>query len=662
MILPLLHLVPLFLGGDDSILTDDAHTVVNAPSANYGKAAALTLASTPSDKVYIKFSVRGLPANTTGSQVEVAALVFFVSQVSAAGTFDVLQITSDWNERYITDATAPSTGAVIASGVSVTAVDQLKFVRVDMTNLVKAWVDGTQPNYGIALVPSASSTIAISIDSKENPKTAHEASLHIELAGAQGPQGIQGPQGPQGVKGDTGATGQQGPVGNTGPQGQAGVAGATGPQGPIGNTGTQGVQGPIGASPFTLNGNNAVFTQGSLGIGTTTPTADLQISGLNGFLATGTFGQGNLAATGAGTRMLWYPNKAAFRVGYTSGGNWDDSNIGIYSVAMGQDTLASGNDSVAMGLSTTASGDICTAMGSYTTASGLYSTAMGSGTIASGDFSTAMGDNTWASGADGSTAMGVNTTASGADGSTAMGYGTAAGGIVSTAMGYTTSASGEASTALGWGTKAQNWQSTAMGAYNIGGAAVGPNGYDSFDPLFEIGNGTSDSQRHDAFAVLHNGWVLVGVDPSPGSPAGFLLEVGGSAGKPGGGSWSNSSDIRLKKNIQELEDPLTTVLALHGVSFEYKDPKAIHELPGTRIGFIAQEVEKVIPDWIDEVGGYKRITIRGFEALAVESFRELHRENEQLKTSCAELKAANEELRARLDRLEETMSALSRGK
>src|SRR5262245_53438387 len=33
----------------------------------------------------------------------------------------------------------------------------------------------------------------------------------------------------------------------------------------------------------------------------------------------------------------------------------------------------------------------------------------------------------------------------------------------------------------------------------------------------------------------------------------FLLHVNGSAGKPGGGSWSNSSDIRLKKNIRDLD-------------------------------------------------------------------------------------------------------------
>jgi hypothetical protein len=60
------------------------------------------------------------------------------------------------------------------------------------------------------------------------------------------------------------------------------------------------------------------------------------------------------------------------------------------------------------------------------------------------------------------------------------------------------------------------------------------------------------------------------------------------------------------------------------VSFEYLDPAAIHELPGTRIGMVAQEVEQVFPDWVSEGrDGYRHLTFRGFEALAVEAFRDL---------------------------------------
>jgi hypothetical protein len=138
----------------------------------------------------------------------------------------------------------------------------------------------------------------------------------------------------------------------------------------------------------------------------------------------------------------------------------------------------------------------------------------------------------------------------------------------------------------------------------------------------------SDTSR---LRILHNGNIGIGTtNPN------FLLEVNGSAGKPGGGSWSSSSDGRLKKNISPLHNALATVLRLRGVSFEYKDPEAIHELSGRRIGMIAQEVEKVVPDWVDDgPGGYKRVTYRGFEALTTEAIRDLKAENDELKARLA---------------------------
>lgn len=101
------------------------------------------------------------------------------------------------------------------------------------------------------------------------------------------------------------------------------------------------------------------------------------------------------------------------------------------------------------------------------------------------------------------------------------------------------------------------------------------------------------------------------------------LLVTANAFKPGGGAWSNLSDRNLKKNISELDGALDTMLALRGVTYEYKDAEAINELPGTRTGFIAQDVEKIMPDWVDEnEDGIKRLSIRGFEAITVEAIRE----------------------------------------
>ena len=62
-------------------------------------------------------------------------------------------------------------------------------------------------------------------------------------------------------------------VAGGGTQGPAGPAGPQGLPGPIGPAGPAGAAGPAGTSPFTLNGANAAFTTGSLGVGINPPNA-----------------------------------------------------------------------------------------------------------------------------------------------------------------------------------------------------------------------------------------------------------------------------------------------------------------------------------------------------------------------------------------------------
>ena len=204
---------------------------------------------------------------------------------------------------------------------------------------------------------------------------------------------------------------------------------------------------------------------GNVGIGTFDPEFKLSLDDDGGILAKGSFGSGStLSTSGEGTRLIWYPGKAAFRAGYVSGDEWNNANIGDYSIAMGSMTKASGDHSTAMGYLSTASGSNSTVTGYGTAAIGSYSTAMGYGTTASGDYSTAVGR-----------------------------YATASGG---------------ASTAMGLSVKAESYASVAIGNYNVGGGT----GYvwvDS-DPLFEIGIGTGESAKANAMTVLKNGKVGIG--------------------------------------------------------------------------------------------------------------------------------------------------------
>ncbi len=163
--------------------------------------------------------------------------------------------------------------------------------------------------------------------------------------------------------------------------------------------------------------------------------------------------------------------------------------------------------------------------------------------------------------------------------------------------------------------------------------------------------------------IMNNGAVGIGTTAPTD-----LFDVNGNAGKPGGGSWSSFSDARLKKNIHSLTNALDELLALRGVSFEYKDPEKIHERPGEQIGMIAQEVEQVFPDWVHETAdGYKRLTYHGFEALTVEALRELRSErdekiaaleraNQAAQAALAEQKEENHRLEARLASLETALA------
>jgi len=111
----------------------------------------------------------------------------------------------------------------------------------------------------------------------------------------------------------------------------------------------------------------------------------------------------------------------------------------------------------------------------------------------------------------------------------------------------------------------------------------------------------------------------------------FLLDVNGDAGIPGG-AWTNSSDSRLKQNVQPLVGSLEKLLQLRGVTYEWKEPEKHGNLTGTQIGMIGQEVETIFPQWVStDSSGYKTLTLRGFEALTVEAIKELKAENTALK-------------------------------
>ncbi len=135
----------------------------------------------------------------------------------------------------------------------------------------------------------------------------------------------------------------------------------------------------------------------NVGIGTITPKARLHVVDSSVvFSATGDVNlpAGDPPISGAGRRMMWYADKAAFRVGMVNGSQWDNANIGIASFATGIGTYANGDGSAAFGANNIAIGNYSFAAGRSAMAAGEGSIAIGRSSQAKGNYSSAFGFST----------------------------------------------------------------------------------------------------------------------------------------------------------------------------------------------------------------------------------------------------------------------------
>lgn len=107
------------------------------------------------------------------------------------------------------------------------------------------------------------------------------------------------------------------------------------------------------------------------------------------------------------------------------------------------------------------------------------------------------------------------------------------------------------------------------------------------------------------------------------------------------------SDERLKKNIVTIDDALEKVLALRGVSYEWRDAERFGEQ--IEIGFIAQEIQDVIPDVVRPNGAFLGVKIQNVVAVVVEAIKELNANVEEYFTRTERLEREVAELRAEIE-------------
>jgi hypothetical protein len=449
---------------------------------------------------------------------------------------------------------------------------------------------------------------------------------------------------------------------------------------------------PVAGSPIFIIGNGVVGARknamvvrrdGDVGIGTNFPSARLHVADSSVlFSATGLTPAmpGLPPVSGAGRRMMWYADKAAFRAGYVSDNNWNKDSVGDYSVAMGSNPRASGYSSLALGTSVS-DGFKTISMGNSTRANGDYAFAMGNSTTAYGESSMTLGYLSTAYG-DKSTAMGFNTNAVGYS-AHSMGRFTDAVGDHSTTMGFATNANGAYSTALGMYTTANGFATLSVGMYGdsiVARQTVASTG----TPLFIIGNGDDFNNRSNALVVRKDGRMGLGTDyplttlhvKQVGGAGGIMLENVANGNKwrlysasgdnnltfynnanveiadinDATGAYTALSDSRFKKDIEPMQQVLPKLLKLEPryYHFNWQQHEATKE-----IGMLAQHTYALFPELVsyDKENDIYKMNYAGFSTVAIKGIQEQQ-------VIIQHLQAEVKEQKEKLHKLEEEMKAI----
>jgi len=250
-------------------------------------------------------------------------------------------------------------------------------------------------------------------------------------------------------------------------------------------------------------------------------------------------------------------------------------------------------------------------------------------------------------------------------------YGQGSGGVWGKGLGNSFGVLGESAGATGvWGSCPANIGTGGIGGVlgvygksTTGSGVKGESSSSSHYGVFGINTGggagvyaeTNASGTGAVYAYNTNGgrgvWAYspsgYGVEGQSGSSSGvygysssgYGVFCDGNGGYTG--SWSNLSDRRLKKDVTPLAEALTKVLELRGVSFTWRRDEFPdkHLNDGPQIGFIAQEVEPVLPEVVTtDQEGFKAVDYSKFTPLLVEAIKAQQVVIEALRQELAEVK------------------------
>jgi len=176
--------------------------------------------------------------------------------------------------------------------------------------------------------------------------------------------------------------------------------------------------------------------------------------------------------------------------------------------------------------------------------------------------------------------------------------------------------------------------------YGVDAEAVGSGATTNVGGYFAASGATSNYA-----IIVPSGYGSVGIGTTTPS---YTLTVAGTAWVTSG-AWSGS-DGRWKRNVAALSpsSSLDKILALRPVNFEWKADEypQLGFTNGIQVGFIAQDVEKVIPELVTtDDKGYKGMSYEKLTPVLTGAVQEQQSQIEGLKSQVGALKEGNELLK-----------------
>ncbi|MBS1212542.1 MAG: hypothetical protein H6R26_1159, partial [Proteobacteria bacterium] len=208
---------------------DDTYADASLPSKVQGGSANIKVSR--NKRGFVRFDLDALPRDAVITHAYLRMWVNAVSNTKP-GVLEIFQVTGDWKEPSLTQASTPMVNPIRAGAVVIYPENKGHYVSAEITQLVQDWQAGNGiENFGLSLVPTSQSSVDVAFDSKESTGTSHPMEIEVSFEGPQGPKGATGaagapgPKGDKGDKGDPGSTGPQGLKGDPGPQGSKGDPG-----------------------------------------------------------------------------------------------------------------------------------------------------------------------------------------------------------------------------------------------------------------------------------------------------------------------------------------------------------------------------------------------------------------------------------------------------